>query len=52
VKKHVRSQGEQKGGIFSREAPIHVSNVALLDPKDQYVLLCPCVCVCVRVCVC
>ena len=36
VKKHVRSQGEQKGGIFQREAPLHVSNVALLDPKDKY----------------
>ena len=37
VKKHVRSQGDQKGGIFSREAPLHVSNVALLDPKDKCV---------------
>jgi ribosomal protein L24 len=32
VRKHVRPQGEQAGGVFSVESPIHVSNVALADP--------------------
>lgn len=35
VKRHVRpSQAEPDGGIKQFEAPIHVSNVAHLDPKD------------------
>lgn len=29
------SQGAQTGGIIEREGPIHVSNVALVDPKDN-----------------
>lgn len=34
VKKHQRAtQGEGSGGILEREAPIHVSNVMLVDPK-------------------
>lgn len=34
VKKHERpSQGNDKGGILEKEAPIHVSNVAIVDPK-------------------
>lgn len=35
VKKHrkARTQNEE-GGIISMEAPVHVSNVMLLDPKD------------------
>ncbi|MBE0700454.1 MAG: 50S ribosomal protein L24 [Acholeplasmataceae bacterium] len=34
VKKHQRpTQAKDKGGIIEKEAPIHVSNVALLDPK-------------------
>ncbi len=34
MKKHVKPnpQLEQKGGIISREAPLHVSNVALYNP--------------------
>ncbi|WP_028388518.1 50S ribosomal protein L24 [Legionella fairfieldensis] len=34
IKKHVKPnpQLEQRGGIISREAPLHVSNVALYDP--------------------
>jgi large subunit ribosomal protein L24 len=28
-------QGAQTGGIIEREGPIHVSNVALVDPKDN-----------------
>ena len=33
----MRGQGDQAGGIFQREAPVHVSNIALLDPKDKCV---------------
>jgi large subunit ribosomal protein L24 len=41
VKRHERprSQGDlknaQAGGIVEKEGPIHVSNVMLLDPKDN-----------------
>ena len=34
VKRHTRSSQTQPGGIVSKEAPIHISNVALADPKD------------------
>ncbi len=35
VKRHVRpSQAEPEGGVKTFEAPIHISNVAHLDPKD------------------
>ena len=35
VKRHVRpTQADPEGGIKTFEAPIHVSNVAHLDPKD------------------
>jgi len=34
VKKHIASREDFKGGIFSIEAPIHYSNVMLVDPKD------------------
>jgi large subunit ribosomal protein L24 len=34
VKRHQRQSASQDGGIISREAPIHLSNVALADPKD------------------
>lgn len=33
IKKHQRQTPQQQGGIISREAPIHISNVALKDPK-------------------
>lgn len=34
VKKHVKpNQLNTQGGIVSQEAPIHVSNVMLIDPK-------------------
>lgn len=32
VKKHVKRTETHEGGIFSKEAPLHVSNVQLLDP--------------------
>jgi large subunit ribosomal protein L24 len=35
VKKHQRQTMSQAGGIIEIEAPIHVSNVAHLDPKDN-----------------
>jgi len=34
VKRHQRQTPSQEGGIISKEAPIHLSNVALTDPKD------------------
>jgi len=38
VKRHMRpSQADPEGGIKQFEAPIHVSNVAHLDPKDGVV---------------
>jgi large subunit ribosomal protein L24 len=34
IKKHQRpTQANEKGGILEVEAPIHASNVALIDPK-------------------
>ena len=36
VKKHVKpNQAEPEGKITEKEAPIHVSNVALIDPKTK-----------------
>ena len=37
MKKHVKPnpQLEQKGGIIAMEAPLHVSNVALLNPVTK-----------------
>ena len=34
VKRHQRQTASQEGGIISKEAPIHLSNIALADPKD------------------
>ncbi|QQE74689.1 50S ribosomal protein L24 [Brevibacillus composti] len=35
IKKHSRpSQTNPQGGIVTQEAPIHVSNVSLIDPKS------------------
>jgi large subunit ribosomal protein L24 len=34
VKRHTRQTGQQEGGIISKEAPIHLSNLAIADPKD------------------
>ncbi len=34
TKRHQRQTPQQEGGIKMREAPIHISNVALEDPKD------------------
>lgn len=35
VKRHQRQTQTEQGGIVSKEAPIHVSNVAHIDPKTQ-----------------
>lgn len=32
VKKHIKRTKEQDGGIVTIEAPLHVSNVQVLDP--------------------
>ena len=34
VKRHTRPSQAQPGGIVDKEAPIHISNVAIADPKD------------------
>jgi large subunit ribosomal protein L24 len=34
VRRHQRQTSQQEGGIISKEAPIHLSNLALQDPKD------------------
>jgi large subunit ribosomal protein L24 len=34
VKRHQKQSAQQEGGIVSKEAPIHLSNIALADPKD------------------
>ena len=33
-KRHQKPSQESVGGIVSKEMPIHVSNVSLIDPKD------------------
>ena len=33
VKKHVKTTKEKKGGIFSKESFIHISNLRLIDGK-------------------
>jgi large subunit ribosomal protein L24 len=34
VKKHQKQSASQEGGIISKELPVHLSNLALRDPKD------------------
>jgi large subunit ribosomal protein L24 len=34
VKRHQKQSQNQEGGIISKESPIHLSNIALVDPKD------------------
>jgi large subunit ribosomal protein L24 len=34
VKRHQRQTANQDGGIISKEGSIHLSNLALADPKD------------------
>ncbi len=35
VKRHQRQTAKQEGGIISKEGTIHLSNLALADPKDS-----------------
>jgi large subunit ribosomal protein L24 len=35
VKRHQRPSQTQPGGIVDKEAPIHISNVAHIDPKEK-----------------
>ncbi|HZX88533.1 MAG TPA: 50S ribosomal protein L24 [Reyranella sp.] len=35
IKRHTKPSRTEQGGIIEREAAIHVSNVALLDPKTE-----------------
>jgi len=39
VKKHIKQGQGHEGGIFTVEAPIHASNVQVLDPVTGYVHL-------------
>jgi large subunit ribosomal protein L24 len=34
VKRHQKQAAGREGGIISKEAPVHLSNLALADPKD------------------
>jgi large subunit ribosomal protein L24 len=34
VRRHQRQTASQEGGIIAKEAAIHISNLALEDPKD------------------
>jgi large subunit ribosomal protein L24 len=34
IKRHQKQSAQQEGGIITREATIHISNLALEDPKD------------------
>ena len=35
IKKHQRPTGQESGGILEIEAPIHASNVMIVDPKTK-----------------
>jgi large subunit ribosomal protein L24 len=34
AKRHTKAQGANEGGIIDKNMPIHISNLALRDPKD------------------
>jgi large subunit ribosomal protein L24 len=34
IRRHQKQTQAQEGGIITKEAPIHLSNIALADPKD------------------
>jgi large subunit ribosomal protein L24 len=33
VKRHTKQSARNQGGIVSKEAPVHISNIAHIDPK-------------------
>ena len=35
AKRHTKQSASQEGGIIAKEMPIHISNLAHLDPKDN-----------------
>ena len=35
IKRHTKPSRAESGGIIEREAAIHISNVALMDPKED-----------------
>jgi len=35
VKRHTKQSQTEQGGILEKEASIHMSNLALIDPKDS-----------------
>lgn len=42
VKKHIKQGQGHEGGIFTVEAPLHVSNVQVVDPVTGYCQLLIC----------
>ncbi len=34
VRRHQKQSAQQEGGIIAKEAPIHISNIAIEDPAD------------------
>jgi large subunit ribosomal protein L24 len=34
VKRHTKQSARTQGGIVTKEAPVHVSNIAHVDPKS------------------
>jgi large subunit ribosomal protein L24 len=34
IKRHQKQSATQEGGIISKEAAVHLSNIAIADPKD------------------
>jgi large subunit ribosomal protein L24 len=34
VKRHQRQTAAQEGGIITKELPVHLSNLAIADPRD------------------
>ena len=35
VRRHTKQSASQDAGIFTKPAPIHLSNLALIDPKSE-----------------
>jgi large subunit ribosomal protein L24 len=35
VKKHQKASPNESGGLLSKEMPLHVSNIAFIDPKTK-----------------
>jgi large subunit ribosomal protein L24 len=35
IKRHTRQAPGEPGGIIEKEAPVHISNVAHVDPRDD-----------------